>query len=197
MGNLDLAARRLEVALKQYPEEPLIISLQGMLHARRHESGPALQVCAQFPGLRGLLHPHPPWAPPRMPPGQHFIEDDAEREQVAALVDALSLDLFGGHVGDGAQHLARSAEIQRRHGLRFQQTGARMIFQRTATTPSSIFSMAVYTVLFTTLAALGELALLAYLARGLAQARRRRRKGRASSDAPLTCEHDVGQARPP
>jgi len=46
MGNLDLAAQRLEVALKQYPEEPLIVSLQGMLHARRQESGPAFE-CAR------------------------------------------------------------------------------------------------------------------------------------------------------
>jgi TolB-like protein/Flp pilus assembly protein TadD len=46
MGDLDLAARRLDVALKQYPEEPLIVSLQGMLHARRQESGPALE-CAR------------------------------------------------------------------------------------------------------------------------------------------------------
>jgi tetratricopeptide (TPR) repeat protein len=46
MGNLDLAARRLGVALKQYPEEPLIVSLQGMLHARRQESGPACE-CAR------------------------------------------------------------------------------------------------------------------------------------------------------
>ena len=37
-----------------------------------------------------------------------------------------------------------------------------------------------------------KLAVSADLARSLAQAGRRRRKGRSRSDAPLTCEHDVG-----
>ena len=44
-GDLDLAERRLAAGLKLYPDEPLIISLQGMLHARRNEAGPALE-CA-------------------------------------------------------------------------------------------------------------------------------------------------------
>jgi serine/threonine-protein kinase len=42
-GDLELAEQRLAAALKQAPDEPLIVSLQGMLHARRHETGPALE----------------------------------------------------------------------------------------------------------------------------------------------------------
>jgi serine/threonine protein kinase/tetratricopeptide (TPR) repeat protein len=42
-GDLDLAERRLAEALKLYPDEPLIISLQGMLHARRGEGSQALE----------------------------------------------------------------------------------------------------------------------------------------------------------
>jgi eukaryotic-like serine/threonine-protein kinase len=42
-GDLDLAEPRLAAALKLYPDEPLIISLQGMLHARRGEASQALE----------------------------------------------------------------------------------------------------------------------------------------------------------
>ena len=42
-SNLDLAERRLATALEQLPDEPLIISLQGILHARRNRTGPALE----------------------------------------------------------------------------------------------------------------------------------------------------------
>jgi tetratricopeptide (TPR) repeat protein len=42
-GNLDLAERRLAAALKLYPNEPLIITLQWMLHARRDEASQALE----------------------------------------------------------------------------------------------------------------------------------------------------------
>jgi tetratricopeptide (TPR) repeat protein len=42
-GDLELAEERLAAAaLKHPPGEPLIVSLQGMLHARRGETGPAL-----------------------------------------------------------------------------------------------------------------------------------------------------------
>jgi serine/threonine protein kinase len=42
-GDLDLAEQRLAAALDQLPHEPLIISLQGMLHARRSQADLALQ----------------------------------------------------------------------------------------------------------------------------------------------------------
>ena len=42
-GDLDLAEHRLTDASKQLPEGPLIISLQGMLHARRNQPELALQ----------------------------------------------------------------------------------------------------------------------------------------------------------
>ena len=48
-GDLDLAERRLTAALNQLPHEPLIISLQGMLHARRSEAELAFQC------IRGAL----------------------------------------------------------------------------------------------------------------------------------------------
>jgi hypothetical protein len=42
-GDLELAEERLAAAaLKHLSGEPLIVSLQGMLHARRGETGPAL-----------------------------------------------------------------------------------------------------------------------------------------------------------
>jgi eukaryotic-like serine/threonine-protein kinase len=41
-GDLDRADRRLRVAVDKYPEEPLISSLQGLLHACRKEEDPAL-----------------------------------------------------------------------------------------------------------------------------------------------------------
>jgi hypothetical protein len=42
-GHLDLAEKRLRVAQEHYPDEPLIVSLQGMLHACRKETVPALE----------------------------------------------------------------------------------------------------------------------------------------------------------
>ncbi|MGO9257293.1 MAG: TPR end-of-group domain-containing protein [Bryobacteraceae bacterium] len=43
LGRLDAAEQRLSAALKPYPDEPLIVSIQGMLHAWRNERGPALE----------------------------------------------------------------------------------------------------------------------------------------------------------
>ena len=47
---------------------------------------------------------------PRMLPGQHFIEDDAEREQIAALIDVLTQNLLRRHVGDRTEDLTRPAQ---------------------------------------------------------------------------------------
>jgi TolB-like protein/Flp pilus assembly protein TadD len=58
-GDLDLAEHRLSSALKLYPNSPLLISLQGMLHAWRGEARPALE-CANrtlsFPQTNGHFH---------------------------------------------------------------------------------------------------------------------------------------------
>ena len=35
-------------------------------------------------------------------PDEHFVEDGAEREDIAAGVEHVPRRLFGGHVGDGA-----------------------------------------------------------------------------------------------
>jgi len=43
LGNLDVAAQRLAVGLQLYPEEPLMVSLQGMLHARCGQRSLALE----------------------------------------------------------------------------------------------------------------------------------------------------------
>jgi serine/threonine-protein kinase len=43
-GNLDLAAKRLDVALQHYPDEPLIVSLFAMLQASRGETTAALEA---------------------------------------------------------------------------------------------------------------------------------------------------------
>jgi serine/threonine protein kinase len=43
LGNLEVAAQRLVVGLQLYPEEPLLVSLQGMLHARRGQRSLALE----------------------------------------------------------------------------------------------------------------------------------------------------------
>jgi len=45
MGDLDAAEQRVAVALRLYPDEPLIVSMQGMLHARRSKVDKALD-CA-------------------------------------------------------------------------------------------------------------------------------------------------------
>jgi serine/threonine protein kinase len=58
-GHLDLAEQRLAAALKQVSDEPLIISLQGMLHARRNQAGPALECVRRaldFPRSFGHTH---------------------------------------------------------------------------------------------------------------------------------------------
>jgi tetratricopeptide (TPR) repeat protein len=41
-GDLEVAERRVETALDRVPGEPLIVSLQALLHARRHERDAAL-----------------------------------------------------------------------------------------------------------------------------------------------------------
>ena len=58
-GNLDLAEQRLATALKQLADEPLITSLQGMLYARRNQSGLALECVRRaldFPRSFGHTH---------------------------------------------------------------------------------------------------------------------------------------------
>ena len=58
-GDLELAEQRLATALKQAPGEPLIVSLQGMLHARRQETGPALEcVRSALDSPRSFGHTH-------------------------------------------------------------------------------------------------------------------------------------------
>jgi tetratricopeptide (TPR) repeat protein len=42
-GNLELAEQRLAEGLKQMPDEPLTVSLQGLLHALRNQTGLALE----------------------------------------------------------------------------------------------------------------------------------------------------------
>jgi DNA-binding winged helix-turn-helix (wHTH) protein/tetratricopeptide (TPR) repeat protein len=49
-GNLDLAEQRLAAAMEQLPHEPLIISSQGILYARRNQAGPALESVRQALG---------------------------------------------------------------------------------------------------------------------------------------------------
>jgi tetratricopeptide (TPR) repeat protein len=41
-GDLDLAEQRLAAGLKLFPDDPYYLSLQGILHARRNQTGPAL-----------------------------------------------------------------------------------------------------------------------------------------------------------
>ncbi len=43
--------------------------------------------------------------------GEHFVEDDAEAEDVGSGVDVASVDLFGRHVGWGAKDLAIHGDI--------------------------------------------------------------------------------------
>jgi TolB-like protein/Tfp pilus assembly protein PilF/predicted Ser/Thr protein kinase len=58
-GDLDLAERRLAAALNQLPHEPLIISLQGMLHARRSQAELALQCTRRsLDSPRSFGHTH-------------------------------------------------------------------------------------------------------------------------------------------
>ncbi len=42
-GDLDLAGERLTEALRHVPEDPLLVSLQGLWHARRNQAGAALE----------------------------------------------------------------------------------------------------------------------------------------------------------
>jgi non-specific serine/threonine protein kinase len=58
-GDLDVAGHRLAVALEKYRDEPLFISLQGMLHARRGQISPALDCVRRaldFPISFGHAH---------------------------------------------------------------------------------------------------------------------------------------------
>jgi TolB-like protein len=58
-GDLELAGKRLAAALKQDPDEPLILSLQGLLHACRNQTGPALECVRKaldFPRSFGHIH---------------------------------------------------------------------------------------------------------------------------------------------
>jgi tetratricopeptide (TPR) repeat protein len=58
-GDLDLAEQRLAIALQQLPDEPLITSLQGMLHARRNQTSPALECVHKALDLpRSFGHTH-------------------------------------------------------------------------------------------------------------------------------------------
>ncbi|MFN2572276.1 MAG: protein kinase [Gemmatimonadales bacterium] len=58
-GDLDLAAHRLAGGLKLFPTEPTLLSLQGILHARRAEAGAALECvrkALEFPITFGHAH---------------------------------------------------------------------------------------------------------------------------------------------
>jgi serine/threonine-protein kinase len=58
-GDLDLAEQRLAVALGHHPDEPLIVSLQGMLHARRGQTDLALEcVRRALDSPRSFGHSH-------------------------------------------------------------------------------------------------------------------------------------------
>jgi DNA-binding SARP family transcriptional activator/TolB-like protein len=58
-GDLEHAEQRLEAALKQLPGDPLFVSLQGMLHARRHETAAALAcVRSTLDSPRSFGHTH-------------------------------------------------------------------------------------------------------------------------------------------
>ena len=58
-GALDVAAERLDAALGRVPGDPLIASLQGMLHALRHESEAALAcVRSALDSPRSFGHTH-------------------------------------------------------------------------------------------------------------------------------------------
>jgi len=58
-GDLDLAEQRLAKAAEQIVDEPLITSLQGMLHARRNQTAPALDCVRRALDLpRSFGHTH-------------------------------------------------------------------------------------------------------------------------------------------
>jgi TolB-like protein/Tfp pilus assembly protein PilF len=59
MGDLDEASERLTAALAQYPEEPLFISMRGMLHARRRQRDASLDCvrkALEYPVSFGHAH---------------------------------------------------------------------------------------------------------------------------------------------
>src|SRR4030095_2543022 len=58
-GDLDLAEQRMTTALRHHPDEPLIVSLQGMLHARRGQPDLAL-LCVRraLDSPRSFGHTH-------------------------------------------------------------------------------------------------------------------------------------------
>jgi serine/threonine protein kinase/Tfp pilus assembly protein PilF len=59
MGDLDEASERLTAALAQYPEEPLFISMRGMLHARRRQRDASLDCVRkslEYPVSFGHAH---------------------------------------------------------------------------------------------------------------------------------------------
>ena len=51
---------------------------------------------------------------PRMPACDHLVENDSEREQVAARVDFLPEDLLWRHVSNGSHNLPGSAHARAR-----------------------------------------------------------------------------------
>jgi TolB-like protein/Flp pilus assembly protein TadD/predicted Ser/Thr protein kinase len=58
-GDLDEAGDRLTLALAQYPEEPLFVTMRGMLHARRRQSEAAIacvQKALEYPVSFGHAH---------------------------------------------------------------------------------------------------------------------------------------------
>jgi len=58
-GDLNVAEQRLAAGLKRYPDDPTLLSLQGMLHARRNENGAALECVRKaldFPITFGHAH---------------------------------------------------------------------------------------------------------------------------------------------
>jgi len=58
-GDLDRAEQRLAVGLRLYPEEPLLVTLLGMLHARRNQREPALEcVRKALESPRSFGHTH-------------------------------------------------------------------------------------------------------------------------------------------
>jgi TolB-like protein/predicted Ser/Thr protein kinase len=58
-GNLDQAEQRLAIALQHLPDEPLITSLQGILYARRNQTGLALECVRRALDLpRSFGHTH-------------------------------------------------------------------------------------------------------------------------------------------
>jgi hypothetical protein len=58
-GDLDVAQERLALAVQHFPDEPLITSAQGMLHARRNERDAALEcVRRALDSPRSFGHTH-------------------------------------------------------------------------------------------------------------------------------------------